>query len=62
VVEQHPTINHEGHEDRDHESLDKVTSADAYFGRKFELVSEREKIEWRAVRKRKREYLAALAA
>ncbi len=50
--------NHE----RYHESLDNVTPADAYFGRKYEVVSQREKIKQRTMRKRKKEYLAALAA
>jgi transposase InsO family protein len=50
--------NHE----RYHESLDNVTPADAYFGRKYEVVSEREKIKKRTMRKRKKEYLAAMAA
>jgi len=48
--------------ERYHESLDNVTPADAYFGRKYEVVSEREKIKKRTMRKRKKEYLAAVAA
>ena len=48
--------------ERYHESLDNVTPADAYFGRKYEVVSEREKIKKRTMRTRKKEYLAALAA
>jgi len=48
--------------ERYHESLDNVTPADAYFGRKYEVVSEREKIKKRTMRTRKREYLAAMAA
>jgi len=48
--------------ERYHESLDNVTPADAYFGRKYEVVSEREKIKKRTMRKRKKEYLAAIAA
>jgi len=47
---------------RTHESLDNVTPADAYFGRKYAVVSEREKIKQRTMRKRKKEYLAAMAA
>jgi hypothetical protein len=39
-----------------------VTPADAYFGRKYEIASEREKIKRRPMRKRKREYRAAMAA
>jgi putative transposase len=48
--------------ERYHESLDNVTPADAYFGRKYAVVSEREKIKQRTMRKRKREYLAKRAA
>jgi len=48
--------------ERYHESLDNVTPADAYFGRKYQVVSEREKIKKRTMRKRKKEYLAAMAA
>jgi hypothetical protein len=48
--------------ERYHESLDNVTPADVYFGRKYEVVSEREKIKKRTMRKRKKEYLAAMAA
>jgi len=39
-----------------------VTPADAYFGRRYAVVSEREKIKKRTMRKRKKEYLAAMAA
>jgi putative transposase len=48
--------------ERYHESLDNVTPADAYFGRKYAVVSGREKIKQRTMRKRKKEYLAAMAA
>ena len=48
--------------ERYHESLDNVTPADAYFGRRYEVVSEREKIKKRTMRTRKKEYLAAMAA
>ena len=48
--------------ERYHESLDNVTPADAYFGRKYAVISEREKIKTRTMRKRKKEYLAAMAA
>ena len=48
--------------ERYHEALDNVTPADAYFGRKFAVVSERERIKKRTMRKRKKEYLAARAA
>jgi hypothetical protein len=39
-----------------------VTQADAYFGRQYGIVSERDRIKRRTVRKRKKEYLAARAA
>ncbi len=48
--------------ERYHESLDNVTPADAYFGRRYEVVSERVRIKQRTMRKRKKEYLAAMAA
>jgi putative transposase len=48
--------------ERYHESLDNVTPADAYFGQRYTVVSGREKIKQRTMRKRKREYLAAMAA
>ena len=48
--------------ERYHEALDNVTPADAYCGRKYAVVSEREKIKKRTLRKRKKEYLAAKAA
>jgi putative transposase len=48
--------------ERYHESLDNVTPADAYLGRKYAVVSGREKIKQRTMRKRKKEYLAAMAA
>jgi putative transposase len=48
--------------ERYQESLDNVTPADAYFGRKYAVVSERVKIKQRTMRKRKKEYLAAMAA
>jgi hypothetical protein len=44
------------------ESLDNVTLADAYFGRRCEVVSERARIRQRTMRKRKKAYLAAGAA
>ncbi len=47
--------------ERYHEALDNVTPADAYFGRRHAVVSEREKIKKRTMRKRKKEYLAARA-
>jgi hypothetical protein len=48
--------------ERYHESLDNVTPADAYFGRKYAMVSERARIKQRTMQKRKKEYLAAMAA
>ena len=48
--------------ERYHEALDNVTPADAYFGRRYAVVSEREKIKKRTMRTRKKEYLAARAA
>ncbi len=48
--------------ERYHESLDNVTPADVYFGRQYEIVSERDRIKRRTLRKRKKEYLAARAA
>ena len=48
--------------ERYHESLDNVTPADVYFGRKYEIITERDRIKKRTMRKRKKEYLAAKAA
>lgn len=48
--------------ERYHESLDNVTPADVYFGRQYEVISERDRIKKRTMRKRKTEYLAAKAA
>ena len=48
--------------ERYHEALDNVTPADTYFGRQHAVVSEREKIKKHTMRKRKKEYLAAIAA
>ena len=48
--------------ERYHEALDNVTPADAYFGRRYAVISERAKIKKRTMRKRKKEYLAARAA
>ena len=45
-----------------HESLDSVTPADVYFGRRYEIVTERNRIKKRTMRKRKKELLAAKAA
>jgi hypothetical protein len=48
--------------ERYHESLDNVTPADVYFGRQYEIVTERDRIKKRTMRKRKKEYMAAKAA
>ena len=48
--------------ERYHEALGNATPADAYFGRKHAVVSEREKIKKRTMRMRKKEYLTAMAA
>ncbi len=48
--------------ERYHESLDNVTPADVYFGRQYEVLTERAKIKRLTMTKRKREYLAARAA
>jgi len=48
--------------ERYHESLDNVTPADVYCGRQYAIVSERDRIKKRTMRKRKKEYLEARAA
>jgi putative transposase len=48
--------------ERYHESLDNVTSADVYFGRQYEVLTERAKIKRLTMKRRKRECLAARAA
>jgi len=48
--------------ERYHESLDNVTPADVYFGRQYEVLTERSKIKRRTMERRKKEYLAQKAA
>ena len=47
---------------RYHESFDNVTPADLYFGRQFEVLTERAKIKKKTMQRRKKEYFAAKAA
>ena len=48
--------------ERCHESLDNVTPADAYFGRQYAVLTERDKIKRLTMKRRRREYLAEKAA
>ena len=48
--------------ERYHESIGKVTPADVYFGRRYEVLTERSKIKRATIERRKKEYLAARAA
>jgi len=48
--------------ERYHESLDNVTPADVYFGRQYEVLTERSKIKRRTMERRKKEYMAQKAA
>jgi len=50
--------NHE----RYHEPIGNVTAADVYFGRRFEVLTERSTIKRIAIERRKKEYLAAKTA
>ena len=44
------------------ESLDNVTPADVYFGRQYEVLTKRAKINRKTMQRSKREYLAEKAA
>ena len=48
--------------ERYHESLRNVTPADVYFGRQYAVLTERSKIKRRTMERRKKEYLAQMAA
>ena len=48
--------------ERYHGSLSNVTPADVYFGRQYEVLTERSKIKRRTIDRRKKEYLAQRAA
>ena len=48
--------------ERYHEALDNVTPSDAYYGRRYEVISERREIKRRTMQRRKKEYLVEKAA
>jgi len=48
--------------ERYHESLSNVTPADVYFGRQYAVLTERSQIKRRTMERRKKEYLAQMAA
>jgi len=48
--------------ERPHESLDNVAPADVYYGRAAEVISEREEIKRKTMKRRKKEWRAAIAA
>jgi transposase InsO family protein len=48
--------------ERYHESLKNVTPSDVYFGRQYEIITERDRIKRRTMRIRKKEYMANKAA
>ena len=49
-------------DERPHESLDNVAPADVYYGRAAEVLSEREEIKRKTMKRRKNEWRAAIAA
>ena len=49
-------------DERYHEAIGNVTPADVYFGRRFEVLTERSKINRRTMERKKKEDLAAKAA
>ena len=48
--------------ERYHEAIGNVKPADVYFGRQYEVLTERSKIKRRTMERRKKEYLAQKAA
>ncbi len=48
--------------ERYHESLDNVTPADVYFGRRYEVLTKRAKIKRATMHQRRKEYRANRAA
>jgi putative transposase len=48
--------------ERYHEAIENVTPADVYFGRQYEVLTERSKIKRRTMERRKKEYLAQKSA
>jgi putative transposase len=48
--------------ERYHEAIENVTPADVYFGRQYEVLTERSKIKRKTMERRKKDYLAQKAA
>jgi putative transposase len=48
--------------ERYHEAIENVTPAEVYFGRQYEVLTERSKIKQRTMERRTKEYLAQKAA